>query len=262
MPRRPPSPQKPEEALAWFAKQVPYTREERDALEEEERKKAFFVSNVAQVRVVSDVHKAVQKAIANGENLATFKTRVTAKLEREWGGEIPGRVETIFRTNVQSAYNAGRLEMFDDPVVKRFRPYRAWSVIVDRRTTEEICLPLRGVVVPADSAFAHSHIPPLHFNCRTGIMSVAGEELKGGRPTPPHSLPETSAQEGFGKDPRQQREPDVDLSDVPPALRRELARKTEKASRAAEAHAVERASSEPAHTRRGAPTKGKRPAEQ
>lgn len=222
--RKPPSPKAPKEALDWFAAQIPFTRPERDALDEESRKQAFFVSNVTQLRVVADVHVAISKAIAKGETLATFKERAAAKLVAEWGGEIPGRLETIFRTNVQSAYNAGRLEIFEDPVVKQLRPYRAWSVILDQRTTEFICKPLKRVVVLADSVFAKTHVPPMHFNCRTGVMSLSLEDVgEEGGATQPQHLPDAPPQEGFGGDPR--RQPELDLSGTPMALRRILAHK-------------------------------------
>ncbi len=217
---KPPPPKAPAEALAWFAARVPFTRDERDKLAEEAKKRAFFVSNVAQLRLVSDVHKAITKAVAKGTTLQDFKASMGDKLAAAWGEERPAVVETIFRTNVQAAYNAGRLEQFEDPLVKRFRPMRGWAVILDGRTTEFICRPLATVVVPAGSAFASSHIPPLHMNCRTGLMALSEEDARadyGGR-TETHVLPDVEPQEGFGGDPRALPRPD--LSDVDPALRR------------------------------------------
>src|SRR4051812_1238416 len=117
---KPPPPKAPQEALKWFAGKVPFTRAEFEKLEAEARKRAFFISNVAQLNLVSDVHKAITKAIQKGTTLADFKKAVEAKLTKEWGEERPAVVETIFRTNVQAAYNAGRLEQFEDPLVKRF----------------------------------------------------------------------------------------------------------------------------------------------
>jgi hypothetical protein len=222
---KPPPPQRPKEAVGWFAARVPFTRAELEELDAEQRSRAFYVSNVAQLRVVADVHKAISRAIAKGTTLDDFKAEVQAKLETEWGRDIPGRVETIFRTNVQSAYNAGRLEQFEEPAVRHLRPFRAWSVIVDGRTTENICLPLRNVQVPADSAFALSHIPPLHYNCRTGIMSLSREDVAEGGGLTGHP-PEAPPQQGFGGHPRAL--PQVDVSDAPEPLQRILAHKLER----------------------------------
>lgn len=251
--RKPPAPkpQAPEEALKWFSEQVPFTRDERNALDAKARKQAFFVSNVAQLRLVSDVHKAVTSAIAKGTTLADFKRAVEQKLTDEWGKAKPAVVETIFRTNVQAAYNAGRLEQFDEPLVKHFRPYRGWSVVVDNRTTEHICLPLRSLVVPANSAFANSHVPPLHFRCRTGILALsaqdAGESVKAGGRTP-----HVPVQEGFGGDPHKGVEASVDVSSEPPALQAAFREKVAQRGHAAPGGA--RASAdEPPEPRRAAP---------
>src|SRR3982751_3208114 len=116
---KPPAPKAPKEALRWFREQVPFTREEYDQLDVKARRRAFFVSNVAQLRLVSEVHKAITKAIEKGTTLAAFKKAAEAKLTAAWGGPKPAVVETIFRTNIQSAYNAGRLEQFEEPVIKR-----------------------------------------------------------------------------------------------------------------------------------------------
>jgi SPP1 gp7 family putative phage head morphogenesis protein len=222
---KPPPPRKAKDALSWFTAQIPFTREERDALEEKARRRAFFVSNVAQLRLVADVHKAITKAIAKGTTLQDFKKAVGKKLEREWGEERPAVVETIFRTNIQMAYNAGRLEQFDDPVVKRLRPYRGWAVILDARTTEFICRPLATVVVPADSAFAQSHNPPLHFRCRTGVMALSEEDAAAALGKGSHVLPELKVPPGFGGDPRDVVQAPADVMNEPAPLRRIMSHK-------------------------------------
>lgn len=222
--RKPPSPKAPQEALRWLENKIPFTREERDALDERVRHRAFFVSNVAQLKLISEVHKAATKAVREGTTLDDFKREVAGRLTREWGGPKPAVVETIFRNGVQSAYNAGRLEQFNDPVVKRLRPYRAWAVVLDGRTTEFICKPLTDVVVPADSTFASSRVPPLHHRCRTGILALSREDA-GERLRSPEHYPDAPVGEGFGGDPHAPVEKLVDLAGEPASLRRIFAHK-------------------------------------
>lgn len=187
------------------------------------RQRAFYVAGVTQLRMVGQVHKAITKALEQGTTLADFKAEVGAKLESEWGGEKPGRLETIFRTNVQMAYNAGRLTELDDPVTRRLRPFRGFSVVKDSRTTEFICLPLAPVVLPADDPFIKKTNPPLHFRCRTGVMSFTAEQAEAMGLT--SRAPKVTPDEGFGGDPREPRP--VDLSDEPEQLRRTFAHKLE-----------------------------------
>lgn len=226
MPQKPPKPQAFKEAVDWFLARVPMLREEAEQLRARTEERAFYVSGVAQLRLAGELHQAITKAIAKGTTLEDFKRDAGQKLIDEWGGEIPGRMETIFRTNVQAAYNAGRLEQFEQPLMKKLRPYRAWSVILDSRTTEDICRPLAKVIVPADSAFAASHIPPLHFQCRTGLMSLSPEQA-GEEGGVTEELPETEVAEGFGGDPRKPLR--LDVSQEPRALVKELGKKLENA---------------------------------
>jgi SPP1 gp7 family putative phage head morphogenesis protein len=204
-----PAPGDFEEAVRFFRAKVPMRKEEWEALEEAARSRAFTVAGVAQLSLVADVHKALEKAIAKGTSLAEFKRDVGAKLVKEWGGEKPGRLETIFRTNVQTAYSAGRMEMLTQPGALKARPYWMLLPIGDDRTSAICKRFIRPpVILPADSPWWTTHIPPMHFRCRTALRALSAQEakargvLKAGPPVKPD--------EGFGGDPRAP----VDLLDI------------------------------------------------
>jgi SPP1 gp7 family putative phage head morphogenesis protein len=193
--RRPPPPESFAEAVAWFREKVPMTREDWDALEEAARARSFTVSGVAQLDLVAEVFQQVDTAIANGDTLADFQTLAEQKLYEAWGREDPWRIETILRTNIQSAYGAGRYEQQQE--VKEDRPYWEFSAIMDSRTSE-ICSELDGKVLPADDPWWRSHNPPLHFNCRSTVMSLTEEQATSrGLDSPPA----VDAQDGFGSAP-------------------------------------------------------------
>lgn len=161
------------------------------ALEERARQRAFTVAGVADLDIVTDVWEAIDSAVANGETLEDFRERVSEKLADEWGGEDPSRVETIFRTNVQGAYSAGRSAQ--NARVRETHPYERYSVVDDDRTSD-ICEALKDVVVPAGTG----PVPPLHFNCRTDKVAITEDEAK------EYGISETvdvEADEGFGGDP-------------------------------------------------------------
>lgn len=81
--------------------------------------------------------------------------------------------------------------------VRRLRPYWGLEVVLDGRTSE-VCRPLAGVVLPADHPFWRNHIPPLHFGCRTALVTYTRREgERRATPTPPDHPP----QEGFGRPP-------------------------------------------------------------
>lgn len=191
--------------LDFLREKVVMPAEEFYALEESARARAFTVSGVADLDLVTDVWEAIDQAVTNGETLADFRERVGDQLEEAWGQEDPWRLETIFRTNVQTAYSAGRQSQ--NAAVRETHPYIRYDVVDDGRTSD-ICLPLLDVVVPADSSFAASHHPPLHFNCRTDEVAITKEEAHELGVTDDDDAPEVEADEGFGT-PLEDYEPDL-----------------------------------------------------
>lgn len=196
-----PDPVDPSESIAWLRDRAPILRSDWDMLNASSREKAFMVSGVAQLDLVAEVHRAVDTAVAHGGTLEEFKKAVGQKLEAEWSGSVdnPGwRLETIFRTNAQLAYSRGRYEQMTDPDVVDARPYWLFDAIIDGRQTE-ICAKCDGKVVAADDPWWETHIPPLHFNCRSSPITLTEEEARelGISPKPPT----IDAAKGFGDAP-------------------------------------------------------------
>jgi hypothetical protein len=88
-------------AVEAFRKRVPMDREAWDLLTTQQRERAFMVSRVTEARVLQSTFDAIDRAVAEGGTFEEFKDAVAADLIEAWGGEIPGRLETIFRTNIQ-----------------------------------------------------------------------------------------------------------------------------------------------------------------
>lgn len=173
----PPDPDRFDEAVRAFRARVPMTDDEFDELVEAEQERAFYVAGVSQARVVQQVMDALDKAIEDGTTLDEFKADVGSSLSDSWGGDDPGRLETVFRTNVMTAYNDGRQAIFDDPAVQEARPYLRFDATEDSRTSD-ICDALNGKVLPADSTFWNTHRPPLHHNCRSILTPLTEDEAK------------------------------------------------------------------------------------
>lgn len=184
------------EAVAWFRARVPMTEEAFGELSARAQEKAFTVANVAQLDVVTDAWEALDKAIDEGTDLREFVADVGAQLEQAWGGEDPARLESMFRTNVQFAYAAGRTIMQDDPAIKEARPFKRFMAVLDSRTSE-ICSERDGTVLPADDPFWDSNNPPLHRGCRSTIITLDPEQAQEfGVDNAPPDAPDV--QDGFG----------------------------------------------------------------
>ncbi len=131
-------PVKFEAAIKAFRKKVPMTEDEWSELEADELQFAFTVANVTQLDLVVDVYEAIDRAIENGTTLEDFKAEVGDSLASEWGGDDPNTLETIFRTNVQGAYNGGRHAAADE--MRDTRPYWRMDVVSDSRTSEKLTI--------------------------------------------------------------------------------------------------------------------------
>lgn len=194
-------PTRSEEAIEWFRKRVPLLDSEWEALTEAARKHAFRVAGATRIDMVASVMEAIESALTNGDSLADFKEPVGQMLTDSWGGSVddpPWRLETIFRTNTQSAYAAGRHKQMSDPVVKKHRPYWQLDAVIDKGTTD-VCKEAHGVILPQDHPWWNGHYPPLHFNCRSSVRSLRKSQAEArGITTSP---PDVKAQEGFGSRP-------------------------------------------------------------
>lgn len=203
-----PNPVKPEEAIRYFRSLVPMPKAEWLKLKAKAREQAFTVAGVAQLDVVAEVWASLTEAMASGTDFKAWAEQSSERLVAQWGGSVqdPGwRLQTIFRTNLQRAYSAGRLEQATDPDVAEDRPYWMFDATLDTRTTG-ICKKLHGTILPADDPFWSKHTPPCHFNCRSTLITLTPEQAEqmGGVT----KKPRVKAASGFGGSPSTAWKPD------------------------------------------------------
>ncbi len=187
------------EAVEWFSKRVRVTPDTWSAMDAKARQRAFVVAGVARLDLLHDVHRSLQEALQRGETFEAWKAKMGPALEKEWAGTVKDparRLETIFRTNIQQAYSAGRQRQLRDPAVLKYRPFWLFDAIMDNATTR-MCHSANGTLLPHDDPWWATHTPPLHFNCRSGIRSLRAKqaERRGGPSRPEKDHP---AQKGFG----------------------------------------------------------------
>lgn len=154
---------------------------------------AFTVAKVTRLDILQDIRDAVEKAIAEGKTFAWFKKELTPILQAKgwWGwqeqvdadtGEVsrvqlgsPWRLQTIYRTNLQTAYMAGRfqsqLENIDD------RPYWQYVSIQDGRTRPSHRA-MNGKVFRYDDPFWGSFYPPNGWGCRCRVIALSQDNLR------------------------------------------------------------------------------------
>jgi len=209
------------EALAWFRARSVMSESDWQELAFEARVSALRLSNIEQADLINDVFNALVSAIEKGTTLEAFQEAIGAKLISAWAGTEKNpalRIEKIFRTNIQRAYNAGRYKQMTTPVIRKARPYWMFDAIMDNRISD-ICEPLDGVVRPASDPWWATHTPPLHHYCRSSIRCLTDRQAKKRGIT--DKGPDVKADTGFGKTPKDS-DWTPDPSRYPPGISEQL----------------------------------------
>lgn len=183
----------PEQALRFFrAKGLKPSFDWRDVWQQE-HESAFTVAKMADVDLLADVKAAVDRALADGTTLADFRAQLTPILQKAgwWGVQeqvdpatnesrlvqlgSPRRLETIFRTNLQTSYAAGDWAQIQENI--ETAPYLMYDAVDDNRT-RPAHKAWDGLVLRADDSFWDTHRPPNGWNCRCSVIQMGERQLK------------------------------------------------------------------------------------
>lgn len=186
----------PEKAIEYFqAKGYAITWSWKD-LWQEAHAKAFTVAKVLNSDILDDIRGALDDALNNGTTLRDFEKSLTPTLQAKgwWGktehvntitGETsiaqlgsPRRLKTIYQTNLQTAYMAGRYRQMMESADSH--PYWRYVAVLDGRT-RPMHRAMNGRVFRYDDALWSTHYPPNGFNCRCRVspLSAAAVESEG-----------------------------------------------------------------------------------
>ena len=164
-----------QEALEFLKKKVPMTPDQYKALEQDMRNQAFTVAGTTRLDMIQDILDELKRAMSEGRTMQDFQKTIKERMKvKGWTGENPYRLETIFRTNMQSAYQAGRYKQMTDPDVVDERPYWMYVAVKDNGTRPSHRA-LDGVVRRYDDPFWDEWYPPNGFNCRCKVIPLSAE---------------------------------------------------------------------------------------
>ena len=124
-----------EEAVSYFDKKVPVTAGVFYDLADHYRALAFTVSGYTEAQIIKKFYDELLDALENGTTMEQFRQSMSGFLERQgYEGLTPFQADNIFRTNIQTAYQAGHYEQMTDPDVMRLRPYWQYDAVNDSHT--------------------------------------------------------------------------------------------------------------------------------
>lgn len=162
-----------EAALEFWRKRLAVPKAELAAIADAVRELAFTVAGLALQDELQTVKDALDTAIEEGSTFEDFVGDIEEILARR--GWTAWRAETIFRTNIQTAYNVGRYREMQ--VAAPIRPYWRYQAVNDGRT-RPAHRALDGKVFPADHPFWDTWYPPNGYNCRCTVVSLSAAEIE------------------------------------------------------------------------------------
>ena len=168
----------PETAISYLEnKQLVPTKHWHD-LRDGAHNQAFTVANLSRIDLLGDIKQSLIDAQKKGLTLEQWREQITPVLKSKgwWGKDengremgTPWRLETIYRTNLQAAYMAGRRhEMLQ---ATDTHPYWRYVAIMDNRT-RPAHRALHDRVMRADDGAWDSIFPPCGFNCRCRVSPM------------------------------------------------------------------------------------------
>lgn len=167
-------------ALRIFREKNVLPRALFDQLSAEAKRKSFTVAALTQTQMLHLVHAELARHVGAGADFRSFAPSFKKRLESA-GFTAPtvkaeaSYIQTVFRTNVLGAYNAGRHERMSQPEVVRARPYWQIRTVSDhrRRPTHAQA---DGVIMRADDPFWKRAYPPFGFSCRCRVVSLSEKQ--------------------------------------------------------------------------------------
>ena len=181
------------EAVAFFRRKFPLRSFDFRDVEAEEHAIAFTMAKAMQLDVLRTVQEELERQLREGPDLRAFRASLEPRLRALgwWGrrkrvdpltGEertvtlgTPRRLETIFRTNVRTAYAAGAWAR-QRRLAER-APWLLYDAVLDSRTRPKH-REWDGTVLRWDDPWWGTHYPPNGWNCRCSVIQLDDADLR------------------------------------------------------------------------------------
>jgi SPP1 gp7 family putative phage head morphogenesis protein len=178
----------PEKAIDYFRAKGYAFSWRWEEVWQEAHAKAFTVAKAMKLDLLQDIRGACEKTLTKGNTLGEFRKELEPALKAKgwWGkaldenGKVvqlgsPHRLATIYRTNAQTAFMAGRYREQKEDAGSR--PYWQYVAVMDRRTRPGHAA-LNGKAFRHDDPFWETHYPPLGWNCRCRVRALSQKNIK------------------------------------------------------------------------------------
>jgi SPP1 gp7 family putative phage head morphogenesis protein len=140
--------------------------------------KAFTSAGAYEADLLNELRQMTDKAIAGGMDIREFRKQFKPLVERYgWqlkGGGAAWRSDLIWRTNISTAYQAGRWQQFEDAGIKYLMYMHNDSVRYPRPTHKA----MDGLILPIADPFWTKNYPPNGWGCKCRAVAATEKEYK------------------------------------------------------------------------------------
>lgn len=180
----------PEDALAFLKAKGLRTTFNWSAMVGDEHARAFTVAKMMDADLLATVKNSLDDALAAGVPFQEWADSIVPTLQKAgwWGRKAvtapdgstvvaqlgsPSRLQTIYRSNMQSAYAAGQWDSIVDQASEA--PYLLYDAVDDARTRPEHAA-WDGTILPVTDHWWGTHYPPNGWNCRCTVIQLSAED--------------------------------------------------------------------------------------
>ncbi len=136
-----------------------------------QRQLNFSIAGVASLDQLQAVLDSLTAKLADGQSFKQWQDSVAVQDL----GLPKHRLDNIYRTNIQNAYNRGHWEQFKQN--EKFAPYLMYDAINDSRTRPSHRA-LDGVIRRVDDPFWDTHYPANGYRCRCSVVSLSEKQAQ------------------------------------------------------------------------------------
>lgn len=170
------------EAEQFFKNKLNIPTDKWDELDGAAHAKAFTSAGAYNADLLADLRKMTDKAIAGGMDIREFRKQFKPLVGR-YGWQLKGggpawRSDLIWRTNIATAYQAGRWQQFEDGGIEYLMYVHNDGVMHPRPNH----VALDGKILPRTDPFWSSNYPPQGFGCKCRAVAATDKEYAAADP--------------------------------------------------------------------------------
>ena len=168
-----------DEQIRFFRSKLNLPTQAWTDLWESQHDVSFVVAGAARDDLLTDLRDAVDRAIADGTTLATFRQDFDAIVARHgwsYNGGRDWRTRVIYGTNLRTSYAAGRYRQMQD--VAEHRPWWRYRHSDASEQPRHDHLAWDGLVLRHDDPWWDTHYPPNGWGCKCYLETLAARDMR------------------------------------------------------------------------------------